>query len=129
MAHRICFIGGDGIGPEVVAHARRVLDALGVDYSGTEARAGYACYQETGVALPEETVRRARENDAVLFGAVTTPPSIPNYSSASVGLRKALDLYANVRPCRSYPNVPCLRPDIDLVIVRENIEGMYSGRE
>ncbi len=129
VQHRLCFIGGDGVGPEVVAHARRVLDALGVSYVGTEARAGYACYQETGAVLPEETVRIARESNAVMFGAVTTPPNIPNYSSAIVGLRKALDLYANVRPCRSYPNVPCLRSDIDLVIVRENTEGMYSGRE
>ena len=129
VQHRICFIGGDGVGPEVVAHARRVLDALGVNYTGTEARAGYACYQECGSALPDATVQAARASDAVLFGAVTTPPNIPNYSSAIVGLRKALDLYANVRPCRSYPNVPCLRPDIDLVIVRENTEGMYSGRE
>ncbi|MDO8339140.1 MAG: isocitrate/isopropylmalate dehydrogenase family protein [Candidatus Burarchaeum sp.] len=129
MTHKICFIGGDGVGPEVVAHARRVLDALGVSYSGTEARAGYACYQECGSALPAETIEAARASDSVLFGAVTTPPNIPNYSSAIVGLRRALDLYANVRPCRSYPNVPCLRQDIDLVIVRENTEGMYSGRE
>ncbi|VVC03087.1 Homoisocitrate dehydrogenase [Candidatus Burarchaeum australiense] len=127
--HRICFIGGDGVGPELIAHARRALDALHVEYEGSEARAGYACYQELGSPLPAETIEAAQGADAVLFGAVTTPPNIPNYRSAIVELRKRLDLYANVRPCRSYPNVPCLRPDIDLVIVRENTEGMYSGRE
>jgi len=129
MAHRICFIGGDGVGPELVAHARRVMDALGVRYEGVEASAGYACYQRTDTPIPDETIDAARNAEAVMFGAVTTPPNIPNYRSAIVSLRKALDLYANVRPCRSYPNVPCLRRDVDLVIVRENTEGMYSGRE
>lgn len=129
MAHKICFIGGDGVGPELVAHARRVLDALGVSYEGTEASAGYACYQKNGTPIPDATIEAARNSDAIMFGAVTTPPNIPNYVSAIVTLRKALDLYANVRPCRSYPNVPCLRQDVNLVIVRENTEGMYSGRE
>ena len=66
VQHRICFIGGDGVGPEVVAHARRVLDALGVNYTGTEARAGYACYQECGSALPDATVQAARASIAAL---------------------------------------------------------------
>lgn len=129
MAHRICFIGGDGVGPELVAHARRVLDALGVQYQATEAEAGYACYQKNGTSIPDATVEAARASDAVMFGAVTTPPNVQGYRSAIVALRKALELYANVRPSRSYPNVPCLRNDVDLVIVRENTEGMYSGRE
>ena len=129
MAHRICFIGGDGVGPELVAHARRVMDALHVQYEAVEASAGYACYQKNGTSIPDATVEAARSAEAVMFGAVTTPPNVAGYKSAIVALRKALDLYANVRPCRSYPNVPCLRPDVNLVIVRENTEGMYSGRE
>jgi isopropylmalate/isohomocitrate dehydrogenase-like protein len=105
------------------------MDALQVRYEGVEASAGYACYQRTGTSIPDETVEAARGSEAVMFGAVTTPPNVAGYKSAIVALRKALDLYANVRPCRSYPNVPCLRPDVNLVIVRENTEGMYSGRE
>ena len=70
-----------------------------------------------------------RNADATLFGAVTTPPNLKDYKSAIVTLRQELDLYANLRPCRTYPNVPAVAKDVDLVIVRENTEGMYSGRE
>ncbi len=129
MMHRICFIGGDGIGPELVEHGRRVLDALGLAYEASEASAGYECFERSGTSLPDETVEAVRSADAVLFGAITSPPNLQNYRSPIVRLRQELELYANLRPCRSYPNVNAIAREVDLVIVRENTEGMYSGRE
>lgn len=129
MVHKICFIGGDGVGPELVGHARRMLDELGVEYDAKEAKAGYACFQECGTPLPQETTDAAKWSDAIMFGAVTTPPDIPNYKSAIVGLRKALDMYANVRPIRSFQGAPSLVEGIDFTIVRENTEDVYGGKE
>ncbi|MHB1130950.1 MAG: isocitrate/isopropylmalate dehydrogenase family protein [Chloroflexota bacterium] len=128
MSRHVCVVEGDGIGREVVPAALQVLEALGADFHYRSAKAGYACYQECGDPIPAETVEACRQADAVLFGAVTTPPDIPGYKSAIVTLRKALDLYANLRPVRSL-GVPGFRPGIDLVVVRENTEGLYSGQE
>ena len=128
MTRRICVVEGDGIGREVVPAALAVLEALGLPLAYSTARAGYACYEDCGDPIPAETVAACRAADAVLFGAVTTPPDIPNYKSAIVTLRKELDLYANVRPTRSL-GVPGFREGVDLVIVRENTEGLYSGQE
>lgn len=133
--YRICAIGGDGIGPEVLAVARRVLSALEIPIEWTEAEAGFGCFEKNGTPLPESTIEFARAADAILFGAVTTPPNIEGYRSAIVGLRKALDLFANVRPIHLLPIAglalsPLLRPpSIDFVIVRENTEGLYVGDE
>lgn len=124
----ICLLGGDGIGPEVVEQAARVLSALPLELEFTRHPVGFACYQEQGTPLPDATLEAARAADAVLFGAVTTPPDVPNYRSPILQLRRKLDLYANVRPCRSFPHASS-RPGIDLVIVRENSEGLYAGRE
>ena len=124
----ICLLGGDGIGPEVVEQAARVLGALPLQLEFTRHPVGFACYQEHGTPLPDATLEAARAADAVLFGAVTTPPDVPNYRSPILQLRRKLDLYANVRPCRSFPHASS-RPGIDLVIVRENSEGLYAGRE
>jgi homoisocitrate dehydrogenase len=88
---------------------------------------GFGAYQAGGNSLPEETLELVRA-DATLFGAVTTPPNLAGYSSPILRLRQTLDLYANIRPCRSFPH-PSSRPNIDLVIVRENTEDLYSGRE
>ena len=128
MTYRICVIEGDGIGREVVPAAVAVLEALRLPLRFESARAGFACYRETGDPIPEATIAACREADAVLFGAVTTPPDIPGYRSAIVTLRRELDLYANIRPVRSL-GVPGFREGIDLVIVRENTEGLYSGQE
>ncbi len=125
---KICYVLGDGTGPELTRHALNVLNSIG-KYNFIEAKAGYACYQECGTSIPDETIEIARKSDAVLFSAITSPPNIPNYKSAIVALRKVLDLYANIRPCKSFPNVPAFRNDINMTIVRENTEGMYSGIE
>ncbi len=125
---KILYIEGDGVGPELIAHARRIVDSLAkVDWITGEA--GFATFQKTGTSLPDETVALARSSDAILFCAVTSPPNIPNYKSAIVTLRKELDLYANLRPFQTLPNIPLPFPPLDFAIVRENTEGMYSGIE
>jgi len=126
--HHICLLPGDGIGPEVVGQARRVLDALQLPLEYSQGEIGYGAYQKLGTPLPEETLAAVSRADAVLFGAVTTPPNIPGYFSAIIRLRQTFALYANVRPCRSIPH-PSSRPQINLVIVRENTEDLYSGIE
>ena len=125
---KICVIKGDGIGPEVVDSAVQVLNALNLNINYTEADAGYECYKNHGTSLPEETIRLAKESDAIFLGAVTTPPDIPNYRSAVLGLRKSLELFANIRPVKSYP-LEQFRKNVDLLVVRENTEGLYSGKE
>jgi homoisocitrate dehydrogenase len=126
--HQICLLPGDGIGPEVIAQGERVLQTLGMDLSFTRGEIGFAAYQKLGTPLPDETLAKIRAADATLFGAVTTPPDIPGYFSPIIRLRQSLDLYANIRPCRSFPH-PSSRPGIDLVVVRENTEDLYSGIE
>ena len=126
--HRVCLLPGDGIGPEVVGQARRVLDALQVPLEFTQGEIGYGAYKKLGTPLPEETLEKVRRADATLFGAVTTPPNIPGYFSAIIRLRQTFELFANIRPCRSIPH-PSSRPHINLVIVRENTEDLYSGVE
>lgn len=129
MSHRICLIEGDGIGHEVVPAAGHVLEALGPDLVFTQAEAGFACFQRQGTPLPQETIARVEEADATLFGAVSSPVvRTPGYRSAIVSLRHHFDLYANLRPVIS-PPLPSLRQGIDLIIVRENTEGLYVGQE
>ena len=138
----ILLIPGDGIGPEVVAAAIAVLQATGLSLAFTEAEAGWNCFQHTGTALPEATLAAARAADAILFGAVASPSQpVEGYKSPIVGLRRALDLYANIRPTEgarswglgarntsSQPLAPSPQP-LNIVIVRENTEGLYAGRE
>jgi homoisocitrate dehydrogenase len=128
MTYKICLLPGDGIGPEVVDQARAALEALPLDFEFTTADIGYGAYQRHGSPLPDDTLTAIRQADATLFGAVTTPPNIPGYFSPVVRMRQSLDLYANLRPCRSFEH-PSSRPGIDLLIVRENTEGLYSGVE
>ncbi|HWQ14237.1 MAG TPA: isocitrate/isopropylmalate dehydrogenase family protein [Roseiflexaceae bacterium] len=139
---RICVIPGDGIGREVLPAAVAVLRATGLPLAFEEAEAGWACFERHGTALPEETLAAARASDAVLFGAVASPSHpVPGYRSPIVALRRALDLYANIRPTTSNQR-PTLTPAesdssfagrrspvVDLVVVRENTEGLYAGRE
>lgn len=128
MMHRICLLPGDGIGPEVIDCAEQVLHALALDLEFTRAAIGYSAYERLGTPLPESTLNEIRLASAALLGAVTTPPNLPGYFSPVVQLRQSLELYANIRPCRSIPH-PCSRPNIDLIIVRENTEGLYAGIE
>ena len=122
----IAVIPGDGIGPEVMKVTLDLLEVLNVQFNFIEAHAGYECLIRTGTTIPDETIQIARKADAALFGAVTT---VPGQKSSIITLRKALDLYANIRPIKSYPGVPALYPDLDMVIIRENTEGLYSGIE
>jgi len=126
--HRVCLLPGDGIGPEVVGQARRVLDALKLPLEFTQGEIGYGAYQKLGTPLPEETLELVSGADATLFGAVTTPPNLPGYFSAIIRLRQTFELFANIRPCRSIPHASS-RPHINMVIVRENTEDLYSGIE
>ncbi|MDP2989864.1 MAG: isocitrate/isopropylmalate dehydrogenase family protein, partial [Kiritimatiellota bacterium] len=126
--YRICLLPGDGVGPEVVGQASRVLRTLGLPLDFVTGEIGFGAYQKLGTPLPVDTLEKVRSADATLFGAVTTPPNIPGYFSAIIRLRQAFDLYANVRPCRSLPH-PSSRPGIHLVILRENTEDLYSGIE
>lgn len=127
MSYKICVIKGDGIGVDVVDATISVLKALPIHFEFIEAKAGYRCYEEKGTTIPDETIKTCRNADAVLFGAVTTPPD-PKYKSAIVTLRKALDLYANLRPIKSCL-LPGSRQNVDLFIIRENTEGLYCGEE
>lgn len=125
---RICLLAGDGIGTEVVDRAEEVLRALPVEILFTRAEIGFGVYQRLGTPLPEDTLKKIRNAQAALFGAVTTPPNIPDYYSPVVRMRQTLDLYANLRPVKSIPHSSS-RQGIDLLIVRENTEGLYSGIE
>lgn len=124
----ICVIKGDGIGNEVISETLRLFKEIPLSLEFNEARAGYQCYLDSGVSLPDETIAMCKKASAILFGAVTTPPHIEGYQSPIITLRKKLQLFANVRPIISLP-VLGNRQDIDFVLVRENTEGLYSGEE
>lgn len=128
MPYQITLLPGDGIGPEVIAAAETVLRALPLELEFSRAEIGFGVYEQLGTPLPDSTLDSIRNAHAALFGAVTTPPNVPGYFSPVVRMRQSLDLYANLRPNRSLPH-PSSRPGIDLVIVRENTEGLYSGIE
>ena len=129
MAQALCVIEGDGIGHEVVPQAVRVLQAVLPGLEIVPAEAGWDCFQKCGVSVPEETLAAIRRCGAALFGAVSSPSrKVPGYRSAIITMRQALDLYANLRPVQSLPRVSP-RPDVDLLLVRENTEGLYAGRE
>ncbi|WP_456434623.1 isocitrate/isopropylmalate dehydrogenase family protein [Methanopyrus sp.] len=125
----VVVIPGDGIGPEVIDAALKVVRAvLGDELEIVEEQAGYSLWKKRGITIEDETVERCREADAVLFGACTTPED-PEAESPIVTLRKELELYANVRPARSWPVPRPVDTEFDLVIVRENTEGLYTGCE
>ena len=126
---QLCVIEGDGVGHEVIPAALDVLAATKLVFDIRHAEAGWACFQAHGTALPEATLDVARHADAVLFGAVSSPSHrVAGYSSPIVELRRKLDLFANLRPSVSWP-IPTSRADVDLLIVRENSEGLYIRRE
>ncbi len=128
MRYKVTFIPGDGIGPEVMSVARSVIEAAGVDVDWDVVMAGERAYIETGSPLPEETIESIRENKVALKGPLTTPIA-SGYSSVNVALRKIFDLYAIVRPVKSIPGLSCRYPNVDLILIREGTEGLYSGIE
>jgi isocitrate dehydrogenase (NAD+) len=128
MPHTITLIPGDGIGPEVSSAVVRIIEAAGVDIKWETHYAGAQALEKFGSTLPEELLESVRRNKVALKGPITTPVG-KGFTSVNVGLRKALDLYANLRPVRALPNVPSRYPELDLVVVRENTEDLYAGIE
>lgn len=129
----VAVLPGDGIGPEVVGAGLKVLDAVKRRYrlniSTSFGEAGYGCVKRFRTNLPPKTIELLRRSDCVIKGPMTTPEGTGSEVSCAVKIRKMFDLYANVRPAKSIPGIASMKPDIDLVIVRENTEGMYSGQE
>ena len=129
MTHRVAVIAGDGAGPEVVAEARKAVDALRLDLTWTDLPWGTHHYHETGAMMPADALDVVRQYDAVLLGAVGDP-SVPDHVTLwglLLPLRQGLDLYANLRPARLLPGIPSRFEDVDMLFVRENTEGEYSG--
>ncbi len=126
--YKIAVVPGDGIGNEVVPAALKVLASTGISFDFHRVDVGLEVYRKTGVAVPDEAIEAIKENDACLFGATTTPVGGGDYKSATLTLRRALNVYANVRPAKSYP-VEGTRQGVDLIVLRENTEGLYSGIE
>lgn len=128
MAYKITLIPGDGIGPEVSNAARRCVDATGVKIDWEIAEAGADIIPKYGTPLPESTLASIRKNKIALKGPLTTPIGT-GFRSVNVAIRKELDLYACLRPCRSYKGVRSRFENVDLVVVRENTEDLYAGIE
>ena len=128
MPHRVTLIPGDGIGPELAEATRRVLDASGVAFDWEVQDAGEGVMAQYGTPLPDHVLESIRRNKVALKGPITTPVG-SGFRSVNVSLRKALDLYANLRPARSIKGLQTRYDDVDLVIVRENTEDLYAGIE
>jgi isocitrate dehydrogenase (NAD+) len=128
MTHHVTLIPGDGIGPEVTAAARRVLEATGVQFAWDVQEAGADVMDKYGTPLPEQVLDSIRAHKTALKGPITTPVGT-GFRSVNVAIRKALDLYANVRPARALHGIPNAYAEVDLVVVRENTEGLYAGIE
>src|ERR1700680_715335 len=126
--HTITLIPGDGIGYEVSEAARRVIDATGVDIEWDVQNAGLDVVEQYGQPMPDHVLESIRKNKVAIKGPLTTPVG-KGMRSVNVALRRELDLYALVRPCKWYPGVRSRYQDVDLVIVRENTEDLYAGIE
>ncbi|CAN5676563.1 isocitrate/isopropylmalate dehydrogenase family protein [soil metagenome] len=126
--HRVTLIPGDGTGPEISEATRRVLDATGVGFDWDVQYAGESVMEEHGTPLPEHVLESIRNSAAAIKGPITTPVGV-GFRSVNVALRKELDLYMCLRPCKSYPGVRSRFEDIDIVVVRENHEDLYAGIE
>ena len=128
MPHTICLIEGDGIGPEVTAAARAVLDASGAELTWLPLAAGAAAAERFGDTIPEATLEAIRTHRIALKGPVTTPVG-KGFTSVNVRLRKTFNLYAAVRPVRSLRGIRTRYENVEIVVIRENTEGLYSGIE
>src|ERR1700757_1196462 len=128
MSHKVTLIPGDGIGPEVTQATVRILEATGVKFEWETFAVGSEAYEKSGEYIPKELLESIDRTRVGLKGPVTTPVG-GGFSSINVALRKQFELYANFRPIRNLPHIPTRYPDVDLIIVRENTEGLYSGLE
>ena len=126
--HTITLIPGDGIGPEITAATVRVIEATGVDIEWETQILGAQALEKYGETLPQASIDAMRRTKVSLKGPIMTPVG-KGFTSVNVGLRRALDLYANVRPVKALPYIECRYLELDLVIVRENSEGLYAGLE
>src|SRR5918994_958485 len=129
MGHRVTFIPGDGTGPEIAEATRRVLEATGVDFDWDVQHAGADVMDAYGGnPLPDHVLESIKRNGTAIKGPITTPVGT-GFRSVNVGLRKSLDLYGQVRPCKSYRGVRSRYDAVDLVVIRENTEDLYAGIE
>ena len=128
MTHTITLIAGDGIGPEVTEAARRVVEASGAAVEWEPHEAGATALAKSGELLPRATVDSILRNKVALKGPIGTPIG-KGFRSINVQLRQTLDLYANFRPAKSLPGVKSRYENVDLIVIRENTEGLYSGLE
>ncbi len=128
MTHRVTLIPGDGTGPELTEATRRVLEATGVEFDWDVQEAGADVMESAGTPLPEETLDSIKANRVALKGPITTPIG-EGFRSVNVALRNDLDLYACLRPCKTYAGVRTRYENVDLVIVRETTEDLYAGIE
>lgn len=128
MARKVTLLPGDGIGPEVTAATVRVLEAAGADFEWESHVAGAEAVERSGEPLPDEVLESIRRNKVCLKGPVTTPVG-KGFRSVNVQLRRELELYANLRPAKTIPGLEGRYRGVDLVVVRENTEGLYSGIE
>jgi isocitrate dehydrogenase (NAD+) len=128
LSYAVTLIPGDGIGPELADAARQVLEATGIGFDWDVQQAGEATIASEGTPLPDRVIDSIRANGIAIKGPITTPVGT-GFRSVNVGLRQALELYANVRPARSMKGVETRYDDVDLIIVRENTEDLYAGIE
>jgi len=128
MKHKITLIPGDGIGPEITEATKKVVESTGVDIEWDIVNAGADVYEKEGTVLPDRVIESLKNNKVGLKGPITTPIGT-GFRSVNVAMRKLFDLYACVRPCKSYIGVKSRYKDIDLVVVRENTEDLYAGIE
>ncbi len=128
MPHRITLIPGDGVGPEITAVTKKVIEATGVEIEWDIQEAGAEVMEKYGTPLPPSVIESIKKNRVALKGPITTPVG-SGFRSVNVALRKELDLYACIRPCKTYPGVRSPYQNINLVIIRENTEDLYAGIE
>jgi isocitrate dehydrogenase (NAD+) len=128
MVHNVTLIPGDGTGPEIMEATRRALEATGVQFNWDVQDAGIDVMARTGIPLPDSVIESIKKNRVAIKGPITTPVGT-GFRSVNVALRKTLDLYANLRPCKSYKGVRSRYENVDLVVVRENTEDLYAGVE
>lgn len=128
MTYKITLIPGDGIGPEVISAAKKVIDASGVDIDWDIVEAGATIMNKYNTPLPDYVLESVKTNKIALKGPITTPIG-KGFRSVNVALRQTLNLYANVRPIKSYKGIPSIHENVDFIIVRENTEDLYAGIE